>query len=97
MARDTARRPRVSPNYSPNGARRTVLGAPHKCDSKLEQKWLAALDGSGPAPPERWPIPDRSILDPPEKRIAALGAAAGAADEAPSWKLILNAPVEIDA
>lgn len=36
-------------------------------------------------------------LDPSVKRIAALGTAAGAAGEAPSWKLILNAPVEIDA
>jgi hypothetical protein len=35
--------------------------------------------------------------DPSVKRIAALGAGASAADEAPSWKLILNAPVEIDA
>jgi len=37
------------------------------------------------------------LLDPSVKRIAAIGAAAGATTEAPSWKLILNAPVEIDA
>ena len=37
------------------------------------------------------------LLDPSVKGIAALGAAADAAAEAPSWKLILNAPVEIDA
>jgi hypothetical protein len=37
------------------------------------------------------------LLDPSVKRIAALGAAADAATQAPSWKLILNAPVEIDA
>ena len=37
------------------------------------------------------------LLDPSVKRIAALGTAADAASEAPSWKLILNAPVEIDA
>jgi hypothetical protein len=37
------------------------------------------------------------LLDPSVKRIAALGAAADAATEAPSWKLIINAPVEIDA
>jgi len=37
------------------------------------------------------------LLDPSVKRIAALGAAANAATEAPSWKLIINAPVEIDA
>ena len=37
------------------------------------------------------------LLDPSVKRIAALGTAADAASEAPRWKLILNAPVEIDA
>jgi len=37
------------------------------------------------------------LLDPSVKRIAALEATAGGAGEAPSWKLILNAPVEIDA
>ena len=36
-------------------------------------------------------------LDPSVKRIAALGALARAAREAPHWKLILNVPVEIDA
>jgi AbiEi antitoxin C-terminal domain len=37
------------------------------------------------------------LLDPSVKRIAALEATAGAVGEAPGWKLILNAPVEIDA
>ena len=37
------------------------------------------------------------LLDPSVKRIAALGAAGDATTEAPSWKLIINAPVEIDA
>ncbi|MEQ1908305.1 MAG: type IV toxin-antitoxin system AbiEi family antitoxin [Vicinamibacterales bacterium] len=37
------------------------------------------------------------MLDPSVKRIAALGAAAKAATEAPHWKLILNASIEIDA
>jgi hypothetical protein len=36
-------------------------------------------------------------LDPSVKRIAALAPVTGAPSEAPSWKLILNAPVEIDA
>ncbi len=36
-------------------------------------------------------------LDPSVKRIAALGTAGDAPREAPQWKLILNAPVEIDA
>jgi hypothetical protein len=37
------------------------------------------------------------LPDPSVKRIAALAATAEATREAPSWKLILNAPVEIDA
>ncbi len=37
------------------------------------------------------------LLDPSVKRISALEATVGAVGEAPSWKLILNAPVEIDA
>lgn len=37
------------------------------------------------------------LLDPSVKRIAALGSVDGAASEAPHWKLILNAPLEIDA
>ena len=36
-------------------------------------------------------------LDPSVKRIAALGSAGGTASQAPTWKLILNVPVEIDA
>jgi hypothetical protein len=35
-------------------------------------------------------------LDPSVKPIAALGSATGQSHEAHAWKLILNAPVEID-
>jgi hypothetical protein len=37
------------------------------------------------------------LLDPSVRRIAALGSDARKASDSPTWKLILNAPVEIDA
>jgi hypothetical protein len=42
-------------------------------------------------------MPDDNIIDRSVKRIAALAATADAAGAAPSWKLILNPPVEIGA
>jgi hypothetical protein len=36
-------------------------------------------------------------LDPSVKRLAALGGGAGKSREAPTWKLSLNVPLEIDA
>jgi hypothetical protein len=36
-------------------------------------------------------------LDPSVRRIAALGSGARKVSDSPTWKLILNAPVDIDA
>lgn len=37
------------------------------------------------------------LVDPSVKRLASLGRGAGKSREAPTWKLSLNVPLEIDA